>query len=165
MSEVGSGEFEATTKKEVQGKTFLLRDIYSNPINVQVPPEKKENVWDIGKRRPGTSPLKPQVEKMVSLATTSRLGSKSIVEVPVTPTFTKYFEVGEPIAQKDKLKFPNSIWLQEIPIKEDEFNSLTAAGRKTFALDSLPLSQNTKDNLGSLVKKVQTPPLEFKAAA
>lgn len=155
MSEVPSGEFGVPTK-ETEGKPILLRDIYSNTINVQIPPEKEESVWDIGKRKPGTSPLRSSrsaVEDNVSLGITSRLEDKAVVQIPVTPSNVKYYEVGEPLAKKDKLSFPNSIWLQELHISEDDFDSLRDAGRKTYTLGDLALAPNIKNQLSDVIEK------------
>ena len=149
---------EQPVNKDVEKRKFLLRTLDSTPVKVA------------GKEYTSQ-------EKGTEIYVDKQLPRKSILKLP-TEKGISYYEVIEPSKQyvSDSL---NSIWLQKIPISEDDFKLLSEK-RRGYNLYSLPLakktlkdlgteetvSQNIKEELATETKRMEnTPPTPLKDTA
>lgn len=112
-------EKPSSPEKQIRG--YLLRRVDSIPITV------------------------PGQEREQQITVNSPLPKKSIVKLP-DKDGVSYHEVIEPGRHNEGNKF-NSVWLQEIPISESDFRLLSEK-RKGYNLYTLPLTDETKKNLG-----------------
>lgn len=118
---------EQPVNKDVERRKFLLRTLDSNPVKVA------------GKEYTNQ-------EKGTEIYVDKQLPRKSILKLP-TEKGISYYEVIEPSKQyvSDSL---NSVWLQEVPISEDDFRLLSEK-RRGYNLYSLPLAEKTMKELGT----------------
>lgn len=146
FSQKSFGRTETSVSPEAQKRTYLLRRKDSTPISVAVSGQSQPA---LGSERQtltrGSASANIYLERP--------LQPKSVVELPMPEGHKLYFEATEPSPQ-DKSRYPNSFWVERVPLDESQFKALSEE-RATYTLDTLPLNDKTRKTLGIEKPKVE----------